>query len=138
MMTRITAPPLFGTIQIPGLRILSEIGRGAHSIVYRATRGDQTFAVKVRDETVSNHSIDVLPQFRREAAVLACLRHPGLPTIVEAGEVGGQPYLVMEYVDGRSLSEQLEDGPLPEARIVGIAMVLAGALAEVHRHGLVH
>ncbi len=138
MMTRMTAPPLFGTIQIPGMRILSEIGRGAHSIVYRATRGDQTFAVKVRDETVSNHVIDVLPRFRREAAVLACLRHPGLPTIVEAGEVAGQPYLVMEYVDGQSLSEQLEDGPLAEARIVGLAMVLAGALAEVHRHGLVH
>src|SRR5206468_4146378 len=54
------------------------------------------------------------------------------------GETQGRPYLVMDFVEGRSLASSLVDGPLPENRIVAIARSLAGALASLHRHGLVH
>ena len=120
-------------IQIPGLHVAGEIGRGAHSVVYRATKDAQVVAVKVS----TNDDSDL--EIRREAAHLACLKHPSLAGILEVGDAAGRPYVVMEYVDGITLAQMLQtEGQLPEPRIVDIARQVAGALAVVHRHGLVH
>ncbi len=70
--------------------------------------------------------------------MLACLRHPCLPAVLEAGEIGGRPYLLMELVEGESLSSVFSRGPMPEAALVALARDMAGALSTVHRDGLVH
>src|ERR1019366_843868 len=123
--------------QIPGVKLLQEIGRGARGIVYRGLREGETVAVKVAlDSFAAGRETQVW--FRREGALLACVSHPGLAEIIELGDVDGHPYLVREFVAGRTVAAELSSGPLPQERIVSMALVLSGALAEVHRHGLVH
>ncbi len=116
--------------EIPGYRIDGELGRGARGVVYRGKRGDVTYAVKVQND----------PQDRSLLfyATLACIRHPGLPEIIEVGEAAGRPYLVREFVPGYTLQAELEAGPLEEGELVEVAKMLAGGLDQVHRHGLIH
>lgn len=125
-------------ITIPGLQIQDEIGRGTYSTVYRAIRNGRPYAVKVLRQLDGNlEAIKV--RFRREAGVLARVRHPGLATIMEVGEVERRPYLVMEYVEGQTLAKAITLAKhLNEEQVLYIAKTLAGALAEVHRRGLVH
>ncbi len=118
-------------VEIPGLRLEQEIGRGARGIVYRARRGEQTVAVKI-----PNRADD--QGFRREGAILGCIRHRGLAEVMEVDEVDDTPYLVREYLDGDTLAGELEGGPLSVERIAQIGIPLAEALAQVHRLGLVH
>ncbi len=113
-----------------------ELGRGATGVVYRATRADQAFALKVLTST--GDGVDGQLRFRREAAALSRLNHPGVVRILEAGEAEGKSYLVMELVDGESLEQRLTRGRLPAARALALLKSLARALTEVHRHGLVH
>jgi len=124
-------------LDIPGVEQAEEIGRGARGIVYRARRAGHTVAVKVALDPQADLK-EARLWFCREGAILACVNHPGLAEILEVGEVDGRPYLIREYVAGRTLAADLQDGPLPLPRLVGMARVLAGALAQVHRHGLVH
>ncbi|NOZ85198.1 MAG: GAF domain-containing protein, partial [Deltaproteobacteria bacterium] len=125
---------------IPGLEIIEHIGSGAHSVVYRARRGGRDFAVKIQKEPRANleRTTDAFSRFRREGALLACLRHDGLPSIADLGETEGRQFIVMELVRGRTLSEQIAEGPLAEPDIIALAMRLASALGEVHRVGMVH
>ncbi|HEX2571354.1 MAG TPA: diguanylate cyclase [Polyangia bacterium] len=122
-------------IEIPGIQLVEEIGHGAYSVVYRARRGDMLLAVKVHHQRREEGAVR---RFRREAAALARLRCPGLVAILDVGEAEGRPYLIMEHIAGRTLAQVIEDGSLPEERLVGIARQLADTLAEVHRHGVVH
>lgn len=124
-------------LQIPGLEIVAEIGRGVHAIVYAARRNGQLYAVKVPRES-DGGADDTVAHFRREAAVLARLHHPALPTVLEVGEVDGRPYLVLERATGRPLAEVLVGGPLAEPRVIEIGTALASALGALHRVGLVH
>ncbi|MGM0556462.1 MAG: protein kinase domain-containing protein, partial [Myxococcota bacterium] len=128
-------------LDIPGVEILGEIGRGAHSIVYKAMLEDSVVAVKVRKVKPRADNDRGMRRYRREAAVLARFHHPGLATVIEAGELppDGRSYLVMEYVSGPTLDTVIEDeGKLEESLIVDIARTVAGALEQVHRHGVVH
>ena len=123
---------------IAGLHILNEIGRGLHSVVYCARRGSRLYAVKVPRSIGAPLSDTLATQFRREARTLALVHHPSLPAVLEVGQTDTLPYLVMEYVAGRTLLAVLEHGRWPEARVVALATMLAGALAAVHRHGVTH
>lgn len=125
-------------ITIPGLELEDEIGRGAHSVVYRARRGARRFAVKIHRAGGARAADGAARRFWREASMLACLRHPALPEIVDVGEVEGTPYLVRELVEGQTLAERIATGPCPAEQVVAIGRALGGALVEVHRHGLVH
>jgi len=80
-------------------------------------------------------------QFRREAQVLATLRHPGLPRVIDHFEERGHAYLVMDFVEGESLAERLvrlKGKPLPERLVVGWAEQLLEALEYCHRHNVIH
>ena len=78
-------------------------------------------------------------RFRREALAAAALDHPGIVTVHDAGVDAGGPYLVMEFVDGESLSSRLGRlGALPPAEAVRIALAVAEALDHAHRRGVVH
>lgn len=116
------------TPDIAGYTIEGELGRGARGVVYRAVRGQVTYAIKVQAD-------DSLLSL---GANLACIRHPGLPEVVEVGRTGEQAYLVREYIEGHTLAAELDTRTLPEPHIVELAKTLAGALEQVHQRGLVH
>jgi len=131
-----TGPRARVTPAIDGYELLGELGRGAMSVVYRATRGGQSFAIKLMAGQADAAEARVL--FRREAAAIARLDHPGLVRVVDLGEVAGRPYLVMELAEGESLDRRVTREPLSDDQVVALGAHLARALAEVHRYGLVH
>lgn len=128
------APP-----RIPGLDDLELAGRGGMGAVYRGrdARLGRPVAVKVLAgpgvlSTTARARAD------REARVLAQLDHPHIVRIHSAGEADGLPYIVMEWIEGRTLKRRIDDGVLPPREAAGIAILLASALVEVHALGLVH
>jgi diguanylate cyclase (GGDEF)-like protein len=120
-----------------GVDVLSELGRGATSTVYRVRRNGDEYALKVLDSR-GRGSAQTLVAFRREAALLASVNHPAVPRIHEIGAVQGQPYLVTDLVKGRSLAELLAGGALSPDRAVAVCLDVLDALSAVHRVGLVH
>jgi len=127
-------------ISIPGVELLDELGRGAHSVVYRVRRGARYYALKVPllDANVESYEF-VAPRFLREAVALARLRHPVLPAVMEVGTAAsGPPYIIMELAAGETLAERLRLGPLDEEQVLELATQLADALISVHHSGLVH
>jgi signal transduction histidine kinase/CheY-like chemotaxis protein len=74
----------------------------------------------------------------REAVALARVKHPGLPTVFEVGQLDGLPYLVMELVGGPTFAERIAAGPLSGAAVLEVAIQLADILAAIHALGLVH
>jgi serine phosphatase RsbU (regulator of sigma subunit)/tRNA A-37 threonylcarbamoyl transferase component Bud32 len=131
-------------LDLPDLQIMHKIGGGVEGIVYKAlsTRNPKRLcAVKVRqlDAGASAESkLEAKKRFRREAAAQARLNHPGLVKVLTTGESDARDYLVMDYVEGISLSEQIRQAPLSEKETVRIARILAGALGEVHGQGFIH
>jgi diguanylate cyclase (GGDEF)-like protein len=119
------------------LEVVEELGRGVWTVVYRARRRGADYALKVLKAPLADDQ-QGLVAFRREAGLLTCLTHPGLARIFEVGCTHGRPYLVMELVEGQNLDSLLAAGALDEARVVEIAVDVAGALAAAHRAGLVH
>lgn len=122
-------------LHIPGLDLLEELGRGAHSVVYRARRNGRDYAVKVPLEPLRDEA--EVRQRLREAATLALVRHPSLPSVVDVGLVNGVPYVAMELARGLPLSKEL-GVPIDEERAVVMARSLASVLHEMHTQGLVH
>ncbi len=118
--------------------IESLIGGGGMATVHRATDTvlDRPVAVKLFRPT----GIDPAEQerARREAAVLASLDHPSLVTVYDAGVDGGQPFIVMELVDGTTLARLMSQGQLPMPMVADIGAQVADALDHVHQRGLVH
>jgi diguanylate cyclase (GGDEF)-like protein len=136
-----TGPPAAGTgsdgqLVLPGLEIVAELGHGANGTVYRARRDGRDYAVKVLDGFALDG--EATTAFRRQAALLAAIGHPGLPTVHEVGTVDGRAYLVMDLIDGRTLAALLAGGPLRADRAISVAVDIAEALAAMHDNGLVH
>ena len=123
--------------ELTGLQVEAELGRGAFTTVYQARRDGLAYALKrPNNETAARPG--VLAAFLREAALLACVADPGVARIHAAGRFDGAPALVLEYLPGGSLADQLAQGPLPPERVVELAAQLARGLAAAHRAGLVH
>jgi serine/threonine protein kinase len=121
----------------PDLELISELGRGAETIVYRVRRGGTDYTLKLFTR-VGGDAARALTTVRREAALLGCVGHPMLPRIFEVGHVEVGPYLVLEYIDGCPLSQTLRAGRLDEARALRLAIDIIGPLAAAHRTSLVH
>lgn len=128
-------------------RLLDLIGRGGMGEVWRAR--DESLgrhvAVKCLKPMGAHHDQTftrvLRERFRREARVAAALSHRGVTVVHDFGESDGVLYLVMELLDGRNLSQLLEDNrqhPLPVADVVEIADQVAAALAYTHQQGIVH
>ena len=113
------------------------IGRGGMADVFRAHDCvlDRDVAVKVL-RTVAGHKADQA-RFMQEARILARLSHPGLVTVFDAGTSDGRPFLVMELVEGHTLSECCDDKPALGA-VLSIGVQIADALDRVHAAGIVH
>jgi diguanylate cyclase (GGDEF)-like protein len=121
-----------------GLEVVGELGCGAHAAVYRVRRDGVDYALKALHRQADDPAGRSLSAFRREAALLARLDHPGVPKVFDVGQADGRPFLVMELLDGGSLADLLERGTLPEEALVRIGLEVASALAAAHQVGLVH
>jgi predicted Ser/Thr protein kinase len=121
-----------------GTEVIGELGHGARTVVYRVRRPGRDGAELALKTLVAEAAPGDLAAFRREAALLASVEHPGLARTHEVGEAGGRPYLVMDLVEGRALDEVLRSGPLDVQHLVGLASDVAGGLSAAHRAGVVH
>ncbi|MFG2528364.1 protein kinase [Streptomyces sp. NPDC048516] len=123
--------------------LVEQLGHGGMGTVYRAVdhRLRRTVAVKTLSAELALQP-EFRTRFQREAHAAAALNHPGVATVHDVGEdaSGGaaEPYLVMEYVEGRTLSQVLKDGALPVAQAVDITGQVLDALEHSHRHAIVH
>jgi serine/threonine-protein kinase len=122
--------------------LLDEIGRGNMGVVYRARDPvmDRTVAIKVIRLGFSlddRKRLVFLERFHREAQIAGKLGHPHIIAVHDFG-AGDEPYIVMEYFSGMSLSALSERGPLPLEEVELIARQLAMALAYAHDRGVVH
>ena len=121
-------------------RLGERIAAGGMGAVYRAvdeTLGRQVAVKALRRELADDPTF--LERFRREARAAAGLSHPGVAGVYDYGELGGQPFIVMELVEGETLAERLAArGRLPWREAFAIGEQVAAALAAAHAHGLVH
>jgi len=131
--------------QIAGRYALGQpIGRGGMATVYEAQDAQlgRRVAVKVLDVPDHLPSGDVealVKRMHREARAIGGLSHPNIVTVLDTGEREGVPFLVMEYLDGRTLRQRLDgEGPLPPAEVAAIVSQVARGLDAVHRQGLLH
>src|SRR5205823_2117481 len=123
-----------------GYRIEALLGRGGMGVVYRAfdPRLKRNVALKLVAPALAEDEA-FRERFLRESELAASLEHPNVVPIHEAGEVGGQLYLVMRYVEGSDLKALLgKEGVLEPARALVICAQVAGALDAAHERGLVH
>jgi Tol biopolymer transport system component len=119
--------------------ILSPLGAGGMGEVYRArdTRLDRTVAVKVLPSHLSS-SPELRQRFDREARTISQLTHPHICALYDVGHQDGTDYLVMELLEGQTLSERLTKGPLPLDHALRYGSEVAEALDRAHRQGVVH
>ena len=119
--------------------ILSPLGAGGMGEVYRAkdTRLGRSVAVKVLPQHLSS-SAEVRQRFEREAKAIAALSHPHICALYDVGREGETEYLVMELLEGQTLSERLARGPLPVGEALRFGVEIASALDAAHRKGIVH
>ncbi|MBZ0238324.1 MAG: serine/threonine protein kinase [Deltaproteobacteria bacterium] len=117
-----------------------ELGAGGMGVVYRAQqlRPSRPVAIKFLHRVLARDPRTVA-RFRDEALTASRLDHPNSVAVLDHGENDdGTPYLVMEYVSGRTLRHIVDDGPLPIARAIAITRQVLGALACAHAHDIVH
>jgi eukaryotic-like serine/threonine-protein kinase len=121
-------------------RFEQKITSGGMGSVFRATdeKLGRTVAIKMLRADIASepHFVD---RFRREARAAAALTHPNITAVYDYGEEEGHPFIVMEFIEGRDLSEVLEqEGPLEPERAVALCNQILDALAYAHAAGLVH
>ena len=119
--------------------ITSPLGAGGMGEVYRArdTRLGRDVAVKVLSSHLSENE-EARARFEAEARTVSSFNHPHICTLFDVGREGTTDYLVMELLEGETLSERLSRGALPLADVLGIGVQIAGALDRAHRAGIVH
>jgi eukaryotic-like serine/threonine-protein kinase len=121
-------------------RLGEQIAAGGMGSVYRAVDellGRQVAVKVLRRELADDPTF--LERFRREARAAACLSHHGVAGVYDYGELGGQPFIVMELVDGETLAERVAArGRLPWQEAFAVGEQVARALAAAHANGLVH
>src|SRR5262245_27126028 len=124
----------FGAYTVP-----SRIGSGAMGRVYLAhdSKLDRLVAPKLLPSRFSADA-DRLRRFHAEARAASTLNHPNILVIHDFGDAGGRPFLVTEYVEGRTLRQRIDAGPIPPSEAIGIALQVASALAAAHARGIVH
>ncbi len=120
-------------------RVTGALGAGGMGEVYRASdsRLSRDVAIKVLPPEVADDA-ERLARFRREAQVLASLNHPNVGAIYGLEEANGKPFLVLELIEGATLAERIEKGPLPVAETLEVARQIADGLSAAHDKGIVH
>lgn len=119
--------------------LVEEIARGGMGVVFKARqrRLNRTVAVKMilAGELADREDVR---RFLSEAESAAGLDHPGIVPVYESGEIGGQHFFSMGFVDGESLATRLADGPLPPRRAADLLAQVADAVDYAHERGVIH
>ncbi|MBO2453740.1 protein kinase [Actinomadura barringtoniae] len=129
------------TEDVPGYRVLEQVGEGGFSVVYRAhqERLDRAVALKILHINAVDEA--TLRRFERECKITGRLSgHPNIVTVLDTGKTrSGAPYIAMEYFERGTLIDRLErEGPLPVAEVLRIGVKMAGALAATHETDVLH
>lgn len=135
-----TFDPLVGQVLDDRYEILAKLARGGMATVYRARdlRLTRVVAVKIMRSDLGEDD-EFAAKFDHEARAAAILNHPAVVGVFDQGICRGQPYIVMEFVDGETLRRLISrEGPLPPKQALELLEPVISALANAHEHGLVH
>lgn len=135
-----TSSKMIGTVLSGRYRLEAKLGSGGMSTVYlaRDTTLDRPVAVKVMHREMSEQA-DQLQRFRQEARAVAKLSHPNVVAVIDAGEDGGYPYIVFEYVEGETLKARINRvGALDVQESLAYAIEIARGLTVAHARNMVH
>jgi serine/threonine-protein kinase len=131
---------MIGTVLSGRYRLEAKLGSGGMSTVYlsRDETLDRPVAVKVMHREMSEQE-DQLQRFRQEARAVAKLTHPNVVSVIDAGEDGGHPYIVFEYVKGETLKQRIARvGALDTQEAIAYAIEVARGLSVAHARNMVH
>ena len=125
--------------QIPGYKILGKIGAGAMAFVYKAKQLslNRTVAIKVLPRRFTENP-EYVQRFYKEGQAAGKLNHPNIVQAIDVGEAGGYHYFVMEYVEGKTIADDIAEGLFGEKEAIEVIIQVTHALAHAHSHGLVH
>jgi len=131
---------MIGTVLSGRYRLEAKLGSGGMSTVYLAR--DQTLdrpvAVKVMHREMSEQP-DQLERFRQEARSVAKFSHPNVVSVIDAGEDGGHPYIVFEYIEGETLKQRISrNGALDPQEAIAYAIEIGRGLSVAHARNMVH
>ena len=135
-----TSSKMIGTVLSGRYRLEAKLGSGGMSTVYlaRDTTLDRPVAVKVMHREMSEQA-DQLERFRQEARAVAKLSHPNVVAVIDAGEDGGYPYIVFEYVEGETLKARINRvGALDVQEALAYAIEIGRGLTVAHARRMVH
>lgn len=130
----LSLPCTFGQFQLE-----EELGRGGMGIVYRARRkaDNEQVAVKVLLKGEYATRIDRM-RFEAEAEAAAAINHPNVIPIYEVGEADGRPFFCMKWIKGKTLAQELNEGPIPPRKAAELMLKVCSAIQAAHRRGVLH
>jgi Serine/threonine protein kinase len=140
MDARPSSAQMIGTVLSNRYRLEAKLGSGGMSTVYLARDEtlDRPVAVKVMHREMSEQP-EQLERFRQEARAVAKLSHPNVVSVIDAGEDGGYPYIVFEYVEGETLKQRIARvGALDVQEAIAYAIEVARGLTVAHARKMVH
>ncbi len=126
--------------QIPGYQVISKIGKGSMGVVYKAKQMsvDRIVAIKILLDPLAQNK-EFIKRFEREAKIAARLSHNNIVNAIDAGEVDGHYFFVMEYVEGPTIKDYLDKHKtFDEKEALRIVLAVAEALKHAHSRGLIH
>ena len=131
--------PIASGTRIGPYEIHASIGAGGMGEVYRAhdNRLGRDVAVKILPDSFSSDQ-DRLYRFEQEARAVAALNHPNILAIHDVGQHNGSRFLVSELLEGESLRDALDGGPLSQRKTIDVGVQIAQGLAAAHDKGIVH